>query len=181
MSKTHKQILEDALTEEKTTKEQYVPFWNEKRRYGEFSQWYISKFVDEAGVCYSSCEQYMMYQKAILFNDLESAKQILKTANPAEIKKLGQTVKYFNEKKWVKHRENIVYQGNLLKFRQNPRLKSVILSKTGMKFVEASPYDRVWGIGYTAADAPANYHNWGLNLLGKALDRVLVTLSNENV
>ena len=38
--------------------------------------------------------------------------------------------------------------------------------------MKASPYDRIWGIGFSAANAGANTDHWGENLLGKALMRV---------
>lgn len=176
---TSKQILENTITEEKTTKQQYVSFWKENKIYGEFSQWYPSNFTDEEGITYDCCEQYMMYQKALLFGDTATAKKILLAVKPADIKKLGRQVSNFDEKVWENRREDIVYDGNYLKFTQNPKLRKSILSKKGMKFVEASPYDRIWGIGYTTTEAPANYHNWGLNLLGKALDKVLEKLIAE--
>lgn len=48
-----------------------------------------------------------------------------------------------------------------------------MLLETGDRLlVEASPYDKIWGVGYSAANAAANEGNWGENLLGKALMRV---------
>lgn len=180
-SLSSKQFLENTITEEKTTKQQYVSFWKENKIYGEFSQWFPSKFTDSEGTTYNNCEQYMMYQKALLFGDIETAKKVLRASTPAEMKKLGREVKDFDEKVWNERREEIVYDGNYLKFTQNPRLKLSILSKVGIKFVEASPYDRIWGIGYDTKNAPANYHMWGLNLLGKALDKVLDKLVEESI
>lgn len=176
---TDKQILENAITEQKTTTQQYVSFWKENKIYGEYSQWFPSKFTDGEGITYNNCEQYMMYQKALLFGDTLTAKKILLAGSPAEMKRLGRQIANFDEKVWEERREDIVYDGNYMKFTQNPRLKEKILSKKGFKFVEASPYDRIWGIGYTTTNAPANYHNWGLNLLGKTLDKVLETIIKE--
>lgn len=176
---TDKQVLENAICEQKTTTQQYVSFWKEDKMYGEFSQWYLSEFTDNEGITYKNTEQYMMYQKACLFGDAVTAKLILQANTPAEIKKLGRQVSGFDEEIWKMHREAIVYDGNYFKFSQNPRLKQLMLSKAGMKFVEASPYDRIWGIGYTTNEAPKHYQTWGLNLLGKALNKVQAKLLAE--
>ena len=121
-----------------------------------------------------------MFKKAELFGDTSSMAKILDTKDPRTMKTLGRKVSGFVESVWVKNREQIVFDANYYKFTQNQKLKDLILSKVGMKFVEASPYDSIWGIGYNTRDAPHNYNSWGLNLLGKALDRVLVHLLEES-
>ena len=50
-----------------------------------FSQWWPSVFTDDE-VTYTSAEQYMMAQKALLFDDIEMFDKILKTKIPAEAK-----------------------------------------------------------------------------------------------
>jgi len=44
---------------------------------------------------------------------------------------------------------------------------------------QASPTDRIWGVGYGAADAEANRANWGENRLGKAIMVVREQLKRE--
>lgn len=148
--------------------EQYVFFWN-----GIYSQWHKAKMVI-GGIEYNSCEQYMMHMKAILFNDLEIAEQIMQEKNPREQKRLGRLIKNFDKATWDKNCFAIVYKGNLNKFYQNEDLKKELLS-TGDKFlVEASPLDNIWGIGMTEEDPTiTNPINWkGLNLLGTAITLV---------
>ena len=171
----------DSLVKPKTgrAEQKYVSFWRETGLYGEFSQWYPSKFVDSDGITYVNNEQYMMYKKAMLFGDLDIATKIMKTTDPKQIKSLGRRVKNFVEKTWCAHREEIVYNANYYKFSQNPKLKKSIMSKPDVKFVEASPSDRIWGIGYDTRNAPKNFDNWGLNLLGLALDKVRDKLLEE--
>ncbi|GAP82885.1 putative duf1768-domain-containing protein [Rosellinia necatrix] len=51
--------------------------------------------------------------------------------------------------------------------------RDVLLATGDRELVEASPYDRVWGVGFAAAGAAANRRQkWGMNLLGKCLMEV---------
>ena len=63
---------------------------------------------------------------------------------------------------------------NLLKFSQNQNFKDFLLSTGDKILVEASPYDRIWGIGMLETDNRAeNPLLWnGENLLGFALMEV---------
>jgi len=138
-----------------------------------FSQWWLSDFKDE-NHHYSSAEQYMMAGKAKLFNDEEVFEQILHIKSPKEVKTLGRKIRNFNEQKWLENRYEIVKQGNILKFNQNPDLKEYLLSTGNKVIVEASPVDAIWGIGL-AQDHPdaSQPQNWkGLNLLGFVLMEV---------
>jgi hypothetical protein len=78
-------------------------------------------------------------------------------------------------------REEIVYWGNYVKFTQHAdlteKIKSVPLTK---EFVEASPLDKIWGIGLADTNPLAwDKATWkGLNLLGKALTRLRRDLEN---
>lgn len=154
------------------------------------SQWYPVKFSDDKGRVFSSAEQYMMYQKALLFKDTETAARILRNNSPAVVKKLGRAVQNFDEEIWKKKRSAIVTKGNYLKFSQNPELKSQLITTHPKLCVEASPTDAIWGIGMSAqnavnrilageVDAKGQPKNWGENLLGKALTRVRLMLLKE--
>jgi ribA/ribD-fused uncharacterized protein len=135
-----------------------------------FSQWYASRFVDD-GIEYWWAEQYMMRGKALLFGDDEVAAQILAAPHPREHKALGRKVKNFDDAIWKRERVRIVTAGNRAKFTQNPELLDALLATKGTTLVEASPYDRIWGIGLDAKDPraqdPAQWQ--GQNLLGKIL------------
>lgn len=143
-----------------------------------FSQWHPSRFEINQ-IVFSNAEQAMMYYKAKLFKDEHSAKLILETTDPSTIKRLGRQVKNFNESTWKSHRERIVTQINLAKFSQNPSLQTALLSTGDKILVEASPYDKIWGIGYAKKDAMSNVDKWGLNLLGKCLMKVRQQLMDD--
>ena len=147
-------------------------FWG-----GPFSQWHHSPF-NHASMKFNSCEQWMMYHKAMMFNDTNTAKAIMVSQNPAEQKKFGRKVKNFDDNKWMKEAYNIVVEGNRAKFQQNSELFEVLRGTSGKLLVEASPYDRRWGIGMAKDDPgiedPANWR--GDNLLGKAITQVRLEL-----
>jgi ribA/ribD-fused uncharacterized protein len=138
-----------------------------------FSQWHPARF-ELAGRQFTCAEQYMMYGKAILFDDAEIAEQILAAAAPRQHKALGRKVRNFSDAVWKANREAIVHDGSRAKFTQNPELRQALLDTAGTDLVEASPFDRIWGIGLSATDPRAeNPSQWrGQNLLGKILTRV---------
>lgn len=138
-----------------------------------FSQWWNSPFSDE-NFTYKTAEHWMMAKKASLFDDIEIHNKIIDAKTPAEAKKLGRAVRNFDELKWNQHRTEIVIQGNVLKFSQHIELKKFLLQTGERILVEASPVDRIWGIGMKD-DHPnvSNPMKWGgLNLLGFSLMEV---------
>lgn len=145
--------------------DKYLFFWG-----GFLSQWAKCKFT-ENNISFNTCEQYMMYHKAMVFSDTVTAQEILKVSDPKKQKALGRKVKGFNDKAWDLHKYQTVIQGNFLKFSQNPKLKESLLATGDKILVEASPFDRIWGIGLAAEnDLVLDEKNWrGQNLLGKAL------------
>lgn len=146
-----------------------------------FSNWYPSVFT-ENNVTFQNTEQYMMYHKAKLFDDVYHMEKIMQTVDPRKIKDYGRAVQGFVNKTWLDNREIIVENGCYLKFTQIPELKKFILDTGDRMLIEASPYDDIWGIGLRASDPRSNDPaQWkGLNLLGKILmkvrDRINATL-----
>ena len=122
-----------------------------------------------------------MYHKALLFNDQEIADAITLEPEPSKQKALGREVKGFDQQTWKEKREKIVEEGNWWKFTQpkEGRIESMLLETGDRLLVEASPYDRIWGIGYGASIAEENRDKWGENLLGKALMSVRDRLRAE--
>jgi len=148
--------------------DKYVFFYND-----EFSQWHRAPMLID-GIRYNCAEQYMMHQKALLFDDTEIAGLIMSADFAAVQKKLGRAVKGFHQTKWDRYCLSIVYKGNLAKFSQNPELRKLILSFGDRVFVEASKFDSVWGVGFSEYDDEIlNPENWrGTNLLGTVLTMV---------
>lgn len=155
-----------------------IYFWGhtpnpEKMTAACFSQWYDCSFVVD-GVSYHTAEQYMMAGKARLFKDEEVLQEILSADNPRDYKKLGRKIRGFDPVVWDAHKLDIVVAGNKAKFGQNPDLKEFLLSTGDVIIAEASPYDKIWGIGLNRAQAiKGTVDDWkGENLLGCALMEV---------
>jgi ribA/ribD-fused uncharacterized protein len=156
--------------------EAFTFFWKSR-----LSQWQRSPFV-LGGVAFTHAEQYMMYAKALLFGDRDAAAQIQAAETPREQQAIGRTVRGFDEAVWVMFREGVVFAGNYARFSQNPEQRELLFATRGTTLVEASPHDRVWGIGLAADDSRARDRSqWlGLNLLGEALTRVREALLWEH-
>ncbi|GED15008.1 NADAR family protein [Aneurinibacillus migulanus] len=168
--------IQTLLGESQKRKLKYLFFWGHTPKSEEivdkacFSQWYPAPF-EEDRVVYATAEHYMMAKKAELFGDEAIRTQILKHAHPNKAKMLGRSIQAFDDAIWNSSKYDIVKQGNLLKFTQHSELKSFLLNTGNRVLVEASPYDKVWGIGM-AQDHPHAEHPefWkGENLLGFAL------------
>lgn len=137
------------------------------------SQWWEAPFEVD-GVRYASAEHSMMAGKARLFGDTVTLAEILRAPTPKDAKALGRQITPFDSAVWEQHCIAIVVQGNLAKFGQNPALKAFLLGTENRVLVEASPFDRIWGIGLREdspeAQDPAQWK--GRNLLGFALMQV---------
>jgi ribA/ribD-fused uncharacterized protein len=138
-----------------------------------FSNWHRCQFTYR-GFTFSSVEQFMMFSKAKLFDDERSAAAVMATTDAAQQKAIGRKVEGFDQAVWEARREGIVFVGCREKFAQNRAIRSVLIASSPTVLVEASPWDRIWGVGLKADDPRiADPSKWrGLNLLGTTLMRV---------
>jgi len=157
----------------------YLFFWGHQAPPGGgtgkgcLSQWWPAGFTAD-GVTYASAEHFMMAGKALLFGDTGTAEEIIAAPHPHAAKRLGRQVRGFDEAHWAERRFDLVVAGNMAKFGQHADLRDYLLGTGDRVLVEASPVDRVWGIGLAAGDErAASPGQWeGLNLLGFALMKV---------
>jgi ribA/ribD-fused uncharacterized protein len=197
----YKKLLENTPQQEKTPVNEPKPthtyFWKSQ---SVFSQWHPAKFVYK-DITFSSAEQFMMYSKAKMFNADDVAQKIMDYNETPLIKKFlngeisnidicndktmlrewdayqkaikdhGREVKQYVEEVWKSKRVAIVGVASREKYNQNPSYKEELLKCAGTKMVEASPYDKIWGIGLKKEDAiKISEDKWpGENLLGKVL------------
>lgn len=164
--------------------------------YRELSQWYPTTFtvnrtrftfVDAQTRCclpvelqFNCAEQFMMYSKALVFGDWQMANLIIVSKRPKEQQEYGRRVRGFDEDTWISVRETIVHTGNYAKFMQDLGCQRVLLCTGEQQLCEASPHDRIWGIGYTKSKALQHVDDWGSNLLGKILMSVRSQIRSES-
>jgi ribA/ribD-fused uncharacterized protein len=153
----------------------YVFFWrtSDPGNSKVLGQWQPAAF-DYAAAHYSCTEQFMMAEKARLFGDKTNEAKILSSTDPAKMKALGRKVTNFEPDLWDKAKHTIVLTGNYQKFAQNKVLRQYLLSTGDAVLAEASPIDKIWGIGLSMDDPKAkDLRSWnGQNLLGFALMEV---------
>lgn len=155
---------------------------------GYLSNWYECD-INYDGKAFANSEQLYMFLKAKTFGDVESMDKILATISPKEAKELGRTVANFNPKIWGNVKYEMMYLAVLAKFTQNPILRERLFreynqfkfdadSPESVLFVECNPLDRVWGIGYSVAEAEkSDPATWGQNLLGKILTEIAAKIN----
>ncbi|CUJ51422.1 Swarming motility protein ybiA [Achromobacter sp. 2789STDY5608633] len=144
-------------------------FFNES---SPLSNWHQRPFR-HVGIEFSCAEQALMYHKALLFHDYETAERILETSGQREQKALGRQVRGFDDEIWMANREPIM-RGILRSKFKEPEMKDFLLATAGTRLVEASPYDKIWGVGLAINDPrirdPGAWQ--GSNLLGACLEHV---------
>jgi len=151
-----------------------LPFWGHRGPGSAcLSQWYPAGFTVD-GVTYPTAEHWMMAGKARLFDDAAGLAAVLAAPGPAEAKSAGRRVRGFDEESWKGARYDLVVTGNLAKFGQHGNLRRFLLGTGDRVLVEASPYDRIWGVGLGQDNPDVHRPSaWrGLNLLGFALMEV---------
>jgi ribA/ribD-fused uncharacterized protein len=154
----------------------YLHFWGHQPEpdgaagKGCLSQWFPAPF-EVAGERYATAEHWMMAEKARLFGDPDAERAAIDAPNPALAKAAGRTVRDFDDDVWARERSDIVVRGSVHKFAAHADMREFLLRTGSRVLVEASPRDRLWGIGMSAkhenAENPAAWR--GLNLLGFAL------------
>ena len=160
------------------TTDSLVLFWRTPEVY---SNWHPAAFVDETGQSFDNSEQFMMWAKAYIMGDVVKAAGMLTVSDPKTLKAMGRQVRNYQESLWAKHRLAVMVHGCYLKFSQNAAMKAELLATGGRILVEASPYDRIWGIGLEETDPRCLHRSqWdGLNLLGEALMLVRTLLRDD--
>ncbi len=158
-----------------------ICFHNPGEENAYLSNWYPSFFRID-GKRFSSLEQYMMYSKALCFNDLMRMELIMATDDVTLIKALGREVSPYDDKRWSAIRVSIVKRGLLAKFRQNEELGEKLLATGDALLAECAVNDKIWAIGL-GMDDPDRFDKskWkGLNLLGYTLMEVREEMKREN-
>ena len=155
------------------------------------SNWWTSiPSIPYDGHEFTSSEAVFMYLKSKGMGDDECALEIVKADNDSSleekerfrrVKRLGRKCK-FNEDLYIEKREEWMYEALKAKFTADKAFREVLMADKykGLEFVEASPWDNIWGIKSRATSKVLKCGEsvWkGLNLLGKLLTKI----RDENV
>ncbi len=156
---------------------EFIFFWKPTEQNGVFGNWFPSPFTLN-NINYFCVEQYIMHKKALLFNDIGTATKIMKTQSPRSHRIFGRQVKEFDDTVWNNNKERILYEGLFGKFSQNINLRKELLATEDKILVEASPLDKIYGIGLSKDNPKAqDPQKWlGQNLLGNTLMKVRTDL-----
>ena len=131
--------------------------------------------ITHNGEKFISSEQLFMYLKAKFFKDEEIAKKILLSKTPKEAKSYGREIKNYNNEIWDKERDNIMLTALSYKFDCVSKFREFLKNNKTKIFVEASPYDSIWGIKLSEDNPDAiNPNKWrGENRLGKCINNLI--------
>lgn len=172
----------DLKMKDGTTKKA-LAFWGNESPFSNFYPSEIKLFFDLIEYKLNYSEQLFMIMKAVEFNDRNAVIDIINSTNPMQAKSLGRSVKSYDDSKWNKVRYSVMVGTLKEKFSQNDSLKQRLIATGDMILIEASPYDKIWGVGLKSHDgAIRDESKWrGQNLLGKALMEVRSRLREELV
>lgn len=120
---------------------------------------------------FRTAEHAFAHAKAELMGDAETARLVTRAASCAAAKALGRRVAPWDEALWVREREGVMLRVLRAKLRSNPDLEAMLRATGDRAIAEASPHDRIWGIGLRRENAERGEKWRGKNLLGKAWER----------
>ena len=140
--------------------------------HGEHSPWsnfHLSPFMLN-GQQYHSAEQWIQFQKAMLFGDSHTANQILQSSMPQECKRLSHYIHRIDHEKWRNEGFDLCLDGLCAKFTKNKDLIAMLKTTEPKLLVEVSN-DRLWGAGIPLKDSQVlndkrwNSKGWLSNML----------------
>ena len=134
----------------------------------------LKAVINGQEVCVPTSEHLFMAFKAEFFKDWENLQNIVNSSTPREAKDFGRLVKNYNEEAWNKVRFNMMLKALTIRFEQDEKFAEQLMGDRfkDKEFVEASPIDRIWGIGLAETDPNIeDKSKWrGTNLLGQCLN-----------
>lgn len=138
-----------------------------------FSNWNQEYRFTIRGIEFDSGEQCMMFWKAMFFGDKGTAAKIMVPAHPSDYKSLGRDVTPYDDAAWDAHRDQMQFILQVERARQIQAVDDLLIASEGKRIVEASQYDKIWGVGLAEYDERIlDPRNWrGTNRLGKAYER----------
>ena len=144
-----------------------IYFYSTTDEYGDFSNFSAHGFQID-GKYWKTVEHYF---QAMKFEGTEYEDQVQQAYTPKQAKSLGRRRDFPLRDDWENVKDDIMYQGVLVKFQTHDDLRERLLLTGDAQLVESAPSDYYWGSG---ADGS------GLNKLGKILMQVRDELRVNN-
>ena len=138
--------------------------------------------INGSVISFKTSEHALMALKAVEFGDTVALKRIIEAKYPGDARRIGRHIKGYNNDTWSRVRYDRMKQCLVAKYTQNEYYKNELL-KTGDKvLVDASPTDKIWGVGVGIGDrALYSESTWnGQNLLGRCLMEVRSEIAKCN-
>ena len=101
---------------------------------------------------FHSAEQWIQYQKCLMFGDNYTANMILRMETPLDAKRLSHRRSGVDHTKWQLNNYAVCLDGVKEKFWQNPPLMSMLKATKPKLLVEVS-LDKLWGTGVGIHDS----------------------------
>ncbi|KAH3982013.1 hypothetical protein HBH98_014120 [Parastagonospora nodorum] len=138
---------------------------------GFLSPWYLSPF-EVKSVKYLNSGQYILAEKARIFDDKNTLQKILDATAAEDLIALGDSISNVDDKVWRRRAAYIAKKANMFKFSSNtPDLRKQLEALGRRETVFADPSDAFLGIGFGVDDAEDVCRSkWGANVFGKAVE-----------
>lgn len=143
-----------------------------------FGNWYSTNLSMD-GKSFRSVGQYLAYKKALLFSDASAARTILDTIDRKTIENL--VIKNFDNSVWEQHHIGIMKEAMHEKFKQNKKLRNMLLETENSEIAWCDENDTVFGIGVSVYNPERfNREKWkGQNRLGQYLMEIREAIGHE--
>lgn len=135
-----------------------------------FSNWNILPFHDNEGIGYKTIEHYIVYQKAILFGDLDVAERVLQSPNGRAAKAESKKIAGYDPAIWKDERYVIELSAVYHKFKSHSDALTHLMKTNDRLLVDCTD-DTYWGSGVRLDDPSARTRKrWpGNNIGGRTL------------
>ncbi len=105
----------------------------------------------------------------------------MKLDDPVAIKRRGNSIKGYDQAKWMAACKDEIKPGIVEKFKQNQAARDLLLSTGTRNIAECAPYDKEYGIGIAMHDdRRLDKNNWAKNLMGNLLCEIRDEFNNTD-
>jgi hypothetical protein len=141
-----------------------------------------SSIESENDLKFSSLLQWMIWNKAILFENYDITNRIIEEDDPIKLNELERNFLYFDQKIWQQIMPDFLMEGNILKFLQNEELSKELLETGDAILAQIDDSNLLYGIGSVTTDGLEfnTGNSIGRNLLGKSLMQTRDKIINNN-